>query len=84
MGHTIKRCKQPIKEDENAGGADTGAGEAFGDAGAGGFDAGTGGFDAGAGTGGGDWNTPAASGSAHNDWEVSQPAPVAVGGGSAW
>ena len=81
MGHTVKRCKEPIKEDENAGGPP--AGEPFGDAG--GFDTGAGGFDSGTGGGSGEWETPAATGgSAHNEWETSKPAPVAVGGGGGW
>ena len=82
MGHTIKRCKQPIKEDENA----PGAAETFGDAAAGAFDsgAGAGDFDAPA-AGGNEWDTSAAAtgGSAHNDWETSQPVAVAAVG-TAW
>jgi hypothetical protein len=68
-GHTIKRCKEPIKEEESAPAAD------YGESGAGDFGAGD--------NGGSDWNPPAPTGiSAHNEWE-SGPAPVAVSAGSA-
>ena len=73
MGHTVKRCPQPIKENENAGG-DAGFGNS-------GFDAPA---PADTSTAGGDWNNAdAAAGSGHNDWEKSNPT-VAVGGGSGW
>ena len=70
MGHTVKRCKQPIKEEE---GAAAGAQENLG----------FGTTDTATGGGGGGWDngTGAPGGSAHNDWETSTPAPVAVGGG---
>lgn len=71
MGHTIKRCKEPIKEDENAptGGQE---GQGFGAA------------DASAGAGG-DWNAgTTTNGAAHNDWEVATPAEVTVSGGGGW
>lgn len=83
MGHTVKKCKQPIKEDENA--APAGG---FGDASGGGFgDTATFGdapaADAGA---SGGWDNPAPTGgSAHNDWETGNSNAVAVGGaGDGW
>ena len=66
MGHTIKRCKQPIKEEEKTGG-DGG----FGDAGASKTDGGSGGWNSGAGA--------ADSGSGQASWE-SKPAGVIAGG----
>ena len=65
MGHTVRRCKEPIKEDENAPPATGGGGFGPVDTSKGGS-----GWDDGAATGG----------SAHNDWEVSG-ASVSVGGG---
>ena len=65
MGHTVKRCKQPIKED-------AGAADGKEDVG---FDT------ADTNTGGGGWDGGAAAtgGSANNDWENAASAtPVAV------
>jgi hypothetical protein len=71
-GHTIKRCKQPIKEQENTNPSGDGDG-GFGDA-----------ADSGAGAGGGGWDDkPAADSGAGGDWET-QAAPVAVSGGGGW
>lgn len=90
-GHTIKRCKQPIKEQENT--RPSGDATASGDGGFGNKDGGFGNADAGdGGSGGGDWDKPAGesgggdawdSGKAagQNDWE-STPAPVAAGAGA--
>ena len=73
MGHGLKRCPEPIKEDKNTGG-DAGFGNS-------GFDA-PAPADTGAASAG--WNdADAGAGSGHNDWMKSTPT-VAVGGGSSW
>ena len=73
MGHTIRRCKEPIKEDVGAADGKENLG----------FDT------AGTNTGGNGWDDGAAAsgGSANKDWENTASAtPVAVpsGGGSGW
>lgn len=78
MGHTIARCKEPIKEKENAPAA---GGDGFVDAADGGFS------DAGANDGAtaGGWDDGAASGAATggNAWESNTSA-VTVSAGSGW
>jgi hypothetical protein len=69
MGHTVRRCKQPIKEDEAA----TGGTENVG------FDT----AEVTTPGGGNGWDKDAATtgGSANNEWENTAPAPIAAGGG---
>lgn len=86
-GHTIKRCKQPIKEQENArpSGDAAGSGQGFGNADSGNVGSGGGDWDkpdGGSADAGGDaWDSGKVTG--QNDWE-SNAAPVAVGGGGGW
>lgn len=76
MGHTHKRCKQPLKEELQTGGA-TGGAPAGATGGSGGFET----ADAGA-TAGGGWEAADAttSGAGQNDWETSSTVAVTAGG----
>lgn len=75
-GHTVKRCKQPIKEQENAG-PTGGDAASFGN---------SGGFDNANGGAGGDWNQSGDTGASagQQDWEKVVPEAPAAAAGGGW